>query len=305
MSEIESKEVSIPVIRQIKYIIFGEALHDYFSDGNRVAGGAPFNVAWGLRGLGHDVNFVSAVGDDGPGESLHHLIRKWNLDDSCLQVDASNPTGKVTVSLSEGEASYIIHEPCAWDFIKDSLLEATNLLYHGSLALRSPVSRASFEAIAERSKNAIRFFDVNLRAPHYTLDQVKQWMRNADWLKLNLDELKEITGLPKIDINDTGEILAQLKADFKIDNVLLTGGEQGAVIHGDQGCASKIPAPSPGQLIDTVGAGDGFTAMTLHGILNNYSLDRIIEMASSFAAKICQIRGATSEDSNFYQIKQI
>ena len=251
--------------------------------------------------MGHEVNLLSAVGDDQEGKSLRDLIRDWGLDDSGLQVDASHSTGSVIVSLSGGEAKYTIQKPCAWDFIDDVSLVASDLLYHGSLALRSPVSRSSFEAIAGRSGDAIRFFDINLRAPHYELEQVKQWMHGADWVKLNLDELKEITGLTEIDINNAKAILAQLKADFKIGNLLLTGGEQGAVIYGDQGYVAKIPAPSPGVMVDTVGAGDGFTAMTLNGILRNYSLDRIVHMASTFAAKICQIQGATIQDPNFYQ----
>ena len=265
-------------------------------------GGAPFNIAWGLRALGHDVTLVSAVGNDREGKSLRGLIRDWDMDDSGLQVNSMHPTGEVTVSLSGGEASYTIHEPRAWDFIEDPSLEASQVFYHGSLALRNPVSRSSFEAIAERSGNAIRFFDVNLRAPHYELYQVKQWMHGADWVKLNLDELQEVTDLPEIDISDAKEILAQFKTDFKIDNVLLTGGEQGAVIHGATEYVSKIPAPSPSPMIDTVGAGDGFTAMTLNGILNAYSLDQIIQKASAFAAKVCQIQGAISKDKNFYQI---
>ena len=303
MSEIKSAKVLVPVIKRIKYIVFGEVLYDCFPDGHQVAGGAPFNVAWGLRGLGHDVNFVSAIGDDDPGESLRNLVREWNLDDSCLQVNTLHPTGKVTVALSGGEATYTVHKSCAWDFIEDPLMEATHLLYHGSLALRNPVSRANFEALEKRSKDAIRFFDVNLRTPHYKLDQIKKWMRKTHWLKLNLDELEEITGLSGLDISNSEEILTQLKSDFEIDNILLTAGERGAVIHGSREYVSKIPSPSPHKLIDTVGAGDGFTAMTLHGILNNYSLDQIVEMASSFASKICQMQGATSKDPNFYQIK--
>lgn len=300
-SPASSTKVSNLVIKKVKHIIFGEVLYDCFPNGNKVAGGAPFNVAWGLRGLGHDATLLSAVGDDREGKSLRDLIRGWGLDDSGLQVDASYPTGKVIVSLFGGEAEYTIQKPCAWDCIEDASLEATDLLYHGSLALRSPFSGSSFEAIARRSGNAVRFFDINLRAPHYTLDQVKQWMHGADWVKLNLDELQEITGVDEIDINETKAILAQLKTDFEIGNLLLTGGKQGAVIYGDQGHVTMIPAPSPEKMIDTVGAGDGFTAMTLNGILKGYPLDRIVQMASDFAAKICQIQGATSQDPDFYQ----
>ena len=291
----------VSVIKKIKNIIFGEALYDCFPNGKKVAGGAPFNVAWGLSGFGHKVTLLSSVGNDREGESLRERILRWGLDDSGLQVNASHPTGKVIVSLSGGEAKYTIQKPCAWDFIDDASFSASELLYHGSLALRSPVSRSSFEAIVERSKGAIRFFDINLREPHYTLDHVKQWMHGASWVKLNLDELQELTGLSGITINDTREILAQLKADFEIGNLLLTGGEHGAVIYGEQGYIAKIPAPSPSPMIDTVGAGDGFTAMTLNGILRSYSLDRIIQIASSFAAKVCEIQGATIQNPDFYK----
>lgn len=301
LSSTQLIRASISVIKRIKHIIFGEALYDCFPNGNKVPGGAPFNVAWGLRGMDHDVTLMSAVGNDPSGKSLRDLILSWKLDDSCLQIHPDYPTGEVLVSLSNGEARYTIAQPCAWDFISTSSLEASQLLYHGSLALRSPVSRSSLEDLAERSKDAIRFFDINLRTPHYQLNQVKQWMQGADWVKLNLDELKEVTGVSEINLDKTEEILAKLRTEFAIGTLLLTGGEQGAVIYGAQGTFSRIPAPSPSTMVDTVGAGDGFTAMTLNGILKGYKLDKIIQMASSFAAKICQIQGATSQDQNFYR----
>ena len=47
--------------------IFGEVLYDHFPDGQRVLGGAPFNVAWHLQAFGQAPRFVSRVGHDAEG----------------------------------------------------------------------------------------------------------------------------------------------------------------------------------------------------------------------------------------------
>lgn len=290
------------VIKEKEYIIFGEVLYDCFPNGDKVPGGAPFNIAWGLRGFGYSPTLVSAVGNDNDGTELLEQIRSWGLDDSELQIDTAHQTGSVSVSLSDEEARYEIDAPRAWDFIRDNSLKAGHLLYHGSLALRSPASYETFTSLLKRSADAIRFFDVNLRPPHYTLESVKDLMRGVEWLKLNLDELQEITGRSEIKMENAAEVLEQLQADFGIGNILLTGGSQGAIIRGADELVAKIPAPSPGSVIDTVGAGDGFTVVTLRGILKGLPLKQIVDEASTFAAKICQMRGAISPDPEFYRI---
>ena len=117
--------------------IFGEVLFDHFPDGRRVLGGAPFNVAWHLQAFGESPLLVSRIGGDPEGETVAGAMSDWGLDRSGLQVDSRLPTGRVEVSIEDGEPHYDIVHPSAWDAIEPwEPAGRCSLLYHGTLALR-------------------------------------------------------------------------------------------------------------------------------------------------------------------------
>lgn len=297
----ESASLSGPVI------VFGEVLYDCLPGGDRILGGAPFNVAWGLRGLGQDPLLISAVGDDADGASITYRMRRWGLSTAGLQKDRVHATGEVWVTVENDEPSYEIRENSAWDFVEDKGWAATKLIYHGSLALRSQTARDCFEQIVKRSRSAPggiepkRFFDINLRPPFDSMDRVRQWVRGVDWLKLNIDELGALTGGDPVDFEDSTDVIESLREEYGVANVLLTGGSRGARISGELGEAVYSPAPRPIPFVDTVGAGDAFSAYTIQGILRGLPVDAIVEGASQFAAKVCGLQGATTNTENFYQ----
>jgi fructokinase len=298
----ESLEGTENQSKRAAVVVFGEVLFDCFPDGERVLGGAPFNVAWGLRGFGHSPVFISAVGDDADGQSIRSKMNAWSLPKDGLQRDSAHATGSVQVTIENDEPSYEICEDRAWDFIGDQGWEATEMIYHGLLGLRSERSRKTFEALVERSQ-AKRFFDINLRPPYDSEELIKQWIRGVDWLKLNIDELESLLGDP-VDFSDataTESAVNSLRAEYGIHNVLLTGGKQGARIFSEDQQAACIPAPNPDRFVDTVGAGDSFSAYTLHGILSGMPLQQIVREASLFAAKVCGMQGATTLNQEFYQ----
>lgn len=70
---------------QAALLVFGEVLFDAFTDGTRVLGGAPFNVAWALQGLGQKPAFVSAIGRDPAGEAIQERMGSWGLRRDGLQ----------------------------------------------------------------------------------------------------------------------------------------------------------------------------------------------------------------------------
>jgi len=291
---IETKSKSTSVL------VYGEVLFDSFPDGKRVLGGAPFNVAWGLQGLGQSPVLVSAVGADEDGLSIREKMAGWSMSTEGLQTDLDHATGVVEVTIENDEPSYEICEDRAWDFIQDEGWSATGLIYHGSLALRSERSRATFEALVERS-SAQRFFDINLRPPYDSMDLVKQWVRGVGWLKLNIDELESLLGGVTIDFEDSVDAVEKLRAEYDVHNVLLTGGSRGARIIGEVGEVACIPAPTPDPFVDTVGAGDSFSAYVLAGLLAGAPVDQIVNKASHFAAKVCGMQGATTTNGNFYR----
>ncbi|MDA0349382.1 MAG: carbohydrate kinase [Verrucomicrobia bacterium] len=279
-------------------IVFGEVLYDCFPDGKRVLGGAPFNVAWGLKGLGQDPLFVSAVGKDKDGESIRRQMENWGMNMTGLQTDPEHPTGKVEVTIEANEPSYEILENSAWDYVIDQGISTNGLIYHGLLSLRNERSHATLKAICKRS-SAQRFFDVNLRPPYDSMETVQPWLAGVDWLKLNLDELGELAGTP-VSFDDCKDAVNALRKQYDIQNVLLTAGSQGARIIGAIGEAACIPAPKPNPLVDTVGAGDSFSVYTIHGILTGIPLESLITRASKFASKVCGLQGATTDEVNFY-----
>ncbi len=295
----ESPETPAATAQPVPLIIFGEVLFDCFSSGQEVLGGAPFNVAWGLRGLGHPPSFLSAVGRDAKGRDILEKMKAWGMADAGLQL-SERATGEVRVTIESDEPQYEICQDRAWDFVEDKGWSATELIYHGSLALRSRQTRQTFEAIVQRS-SAKRFFDINLRPPYDDFALIKHWVQGVDWLKLNIDELGELVGEASIDFADAEPAIASLRSEYGVANVLLTGGRRGALISGAVGQAVCSPAPTPDPFVDTVGAGDAFSAYTIHGILRGLPVRQIVEEASHFAAKVCGLNGATSVDKSFYQ----
>ena len=98
--------------------VFGEVLFDHFPDGTRVLGGAPFNVAWHLQAFGQAPWFVSRVGADPEGAAVREAMRDWGMDTGGLQLDPRYPTGRVSVRFADGEPTYDIVRPCAYDAIE-------------------------------------------------------------------------------------------------------------------------------------------------------------------------------------------
>ncbi len=280
-------------------LIFGEVLFDSFADGGDILGGAPFNVAWNLRMLGADPLFVGAVGADELGQRVRAAMAGAGLDTRALQVTPGAPTGRVQVTLEGGEPSYDILPGQAYDEVRAEALEAVvpervPLLYHGSLALRSEPSRSACDWLARRSER--RFVDVNLRQPWYRPDTVLELIRGADYVKLNLDELRELADGP-----DDAARVAGLFANAGIRKaVILTSGAAGAGIHTRAGERAAAPAPDVADLQDPVGAGDAFASVVILGLLDGWMWADTLERALDFAARVCTLQGATTTDADFY-----
>jgi fructokinase len=276
-------------------VIFGEVLFDHFPDGSVVLGGAPFNVAWHLQAFGQRPVFVSRVGDDALARRIRDTMRDWGMDGIGLQKDSAHPTGTVDVSFAEGEPHYAIVEQRAWDFIREEILPPlpdAALLYHGSLALRNEVSRNTFRVLSERLQ-VPRFVDVNLRAPWWQAQAVRELVEGAAWLKLNAHELVELAS------GDTPAAAEALLQGYGLHVLILTRGAAGAELISAEKNISVAPQAAT-RIVDTVGAGDAFTSVILLGLLNGWSAESMLERAQAFASASVGVRGATVADPGFY-----
>ncbi len=279
-------------------VVFGEVLFDHFPDGQAVLGGAPFNVAWHLNAFGARPVLISRVGNDALGRRIREAMQSWGMDTAGLQLDSSHPTGTVEVTLDNDEPHYDIVERRAWDFIDaDKLppIKDAALLYHGSLALRNPVSCKALDTLHDRLAVPV-FVDVNLRAPWWTREQVERYIDGACWVKLNEDEL-DLLAPPGVDLEQRAATLQQACG---LELLITTRGAAGALAHTRSGRRLQIEPPPADKLVDTVGAGDAFAAVIILGLLHDWVLESTLQRAQAFASAIVGIRGATPGQREFY-----
>lgn len=280
-------------------VIFGEVLFDCFPDGNSVLGGAPFNVAWHLNAFGLSPLFVSSVGEDTLGEKVKTAMLDWSMDTSGLQLDAEHPTGSVDIKFENGEPQYTIVEHRAYDYIDSALLPSlseNSVLYHGSLALRNITSRKALSKLKQHNNGSI-FLDVNLRDPWWQKEFVLNLADDADWVKLNEDELLTL-GSGCDDIESQAQLFLET---HKLKGLVVTLGAKGAFALTDDGESAVVSPKLQIEVVDTVGAGDAFTSVLIFGLVNDWPLEKTMRKAQDFASLLVGQQGATVRDQSFYQ----
>ena len=282
----------------MKISSFGEVLWDDFPSG-KVLGGAPLNILIRLGGLGAECSIISRKGNDEYGEQLLSLIEAKNVAVDLIQTDNEHATSLVKVILqSDGSASYDIVYPCAWDKItvtEEALLRVaeSDAFVFGSLSTRDPVSRATLSELLPAAR--FRVLDVNLRKPHYEPERVLSLMRHADLIKLNDDELYELSAAFGSPYHSLEQNLRYLAGHTDTAHICITLGQHGAVYfrHG------KILAHHGFRvsIADSVGAGDSFLAGFLFQMLSGASPEDTLAFACAIGALNVTRHGAVPDIS--------
>jgi fructokinase len=278
--------------------IFGEVLFDRFDDGVEILGGAPFNVAWHLQAFQQAPLFISRIGQDQAGAKIQAAMQTWGISQAALQIDAEFPTGAVEISLNNGEPEYQILANQAYDFIDDQSLPSIDcaLLYHGSLAARQPVSGNALQNLINRHQGKV-FIDINLRKPWWNQTAVAELLTQANWVKLNHQELQQLQVA-----GDSLEAKMRLFIErYQLEVLVVTLGEQGAWAIDENGELLTVQPDSLQVVVDTVGAGDAFASVLLLGILKAWPLAVSLQRAQQFASALVGQRGATVSDLDLYQ----
>ncbi|MFG6486144.1 PfkB family carbohydrate kinase [Roseateles sp. BYS78W] len=284
-------------------VVLGEALVDEFHDGP-VAGGAPFNVARSLATLGAPTLFISRIGaDDANGRLVLDSARRYGLGEQGLQRDAARATGRVSVHEKAGGGhSFEIHADAAWDHLDAAAARTAlagaraSVLYFGSLAQRHVVSRAAIRALA-KTFTGLRFLDLNLRPGTDNALFAAESLMLADWVKVNDEELARLAVWFDAAGDEAAQI-ASLMARFALQRVVLTLGADGWRFYGPGGVLlADGPGVPQAHVVDTVGAGDSFTAMLLAGHSLGRDMTATLTLANQFASFICGQRGPLPGDA--------
>jgi len=276
----------------------GEVLWDVYPDAARF-GGAPANFACHAAALGADAVLISSVGVDELGDrALETLSRHW-VDSNCVARDSDHATGQVNVTLdATGRANYVFADNSAWDHLRwsesvESIARQADAVCFGTLAQRSRVSRDLIRRFVELTPaGTLRMFDVNLRQNFYDADVIDASLKLATAVKLNEEELPIVARLCGVmGVNARG-MLRGLVERYELWIAALTCGAEGALLMtADQ--ESRCPA-LPTTVVDTVGAGDAFTATLVMDCLHGVPLGEINQHANAVASFICSQAGAVA-----------
>jgi fructokinase len=280
----------------------GEVLWDLLLTGPQL-GGAPANFAYHAHALGAQAQVITRVGKDDYGREIIRRFHAMGLPETGVQVDETAPTGTAKVALSgDGLANFTIQENVAWDFIAVTdeavaVARRAHAICFGSLAQRCEVSRNTIQdLVAATPPDALRVFDINMRQQFYSRDVVDKSFRLANVLKLNDDELPRLANMFSL-TGSTKDQIGQLAQTFSLRLVALTRGANGSLLYqkmNDNNDVRWSDCPSrPVKVVDTVGAGDSFTAAMVLGLLRKMDLDEINTIANEVARYVCSQPGAT------------
>ena len=285
-----------------KITAFGEILFDIYAN-SKSLGGAPLNFIYHINKLTGSGKIISRVGNDELGEeATNFLISKGLLTDA-IQIDNEHETGAANITLDEnGVPTFNIEQDRAYDFInidEDNgveILKEVDCLYFGTLAQRNDVSRKSLQSLLNKPRKY--FCDVNIRQKFYTREILSDSLNAATAVKLNLNELKLLNDLFLEEPFDVQVASKKLMNNFKIELLAVTKGTDGsALFRNDEVDEYK---PTNNDVVDTVGAGDAFAAISCIGYLQKWNLRKINKLANEFASQICLINGALPKDDKIY-----
>lgn len=285
----------------------GELLWDLLPSG-AVLGGAPANFTVMAGRLGSHAAILSRIGRDDLGRQAISVLDPLPADTEYLQIDPAHETGRVTVELQDGQPSYVIHEPAAWDFMELNddwvrLAERADAICFGSLAQRALESRQTIQTLAAQAcSTCLRVFDVNLRAPFYSSEVLQESLELATVMKLNDAEMPVVLGslgLPTREAADPAALrlgAQRVLGEFPtLKLVAVTRGGSGSLLvtreawHEHPGIPTKVA--------DTIGAGDAFTAALTHYLLRGAGLDAkglatVNEAGNRWGAWVASQKGA-------------
>ena len=261
-------------------------------------GGAETNVAIGLSRLGYKTGWISKVGNDEFGKAVVAFIKGEGVDVSQVKVDLKRPTGvyfkelrragdvRVHYYRKDSAASGLSPEDLDEDYIAGSkFLHITGI----TPALSDSCSSTILEAIKLAKKNGVQVvFDPNLRKKLWGEEKARQVL-------LELASLADIV-LPGI---DEGKFMFNETDPQKIADCYINNGANKVVVKlGAEGAAyftketyGVIPGYLVEQVVDPVGAGDGFAAGLLSGLLSGLSLPDAVKRGNAVGALVTMVEG--------------
>lgn len=267
----------------------------------RRAAGAELNVAIGLSRLGLKSGWVSRLGNDSFGRFILATLDRENVNREAVTIDSNLPTGFQLKSKTENgtdpKVEYFRKGSAAshlstTDFDENYFGRARHLHLSGVAAALSPTSYqlSAHAAHWMRTQGKTISFDPNLRPTLWDAEQIMVSQLNklafaADWVLPGLKEGLILTG------HSQPEAIADFYLNAGVKVVIIKTGENGAYYKTSSDQQGVVPAVCVKNVVDTVGAGDGFAVGVISALLEDESFHDAVCRGNFIGARAIQVIG--------------
>jgi len=280
-------------------VCLGEALIDFVAAESgvsvgeasgflRAPGGAPANVAVGVARMGRSSAFLGKVGDDPFGRFLESTFASAGVDTGGMVFDPVHRTGLAFVSLAaNGERDFCFFRNPSADMtyapaeLDRARIQAGRIFHYGSITLiDQPAQTTTLAAIeTARAAGLLLSYDPNLRPPLWpslaeARTRILETVSYADVVKLNEEELVFLMTaddnfpVESVSTEECRTLAQNFQRQYHPRLLAVTRGPKGS--HVRWGEDNSLDAPGlPVKAVDTTGAGDGFVAALLCGLLEH------------------------------------
>lgn len=284
----------------------GEILYDIYPDEKRL-GGAPFNFIYHIWKFLGKANFISSVGEDENGKEIFYQLSEIGFPTSHIAIDRRHPTGTVNVTLDLNLSprfemcGYNCFDYFVLDYQSTKLIEEeTDILYFGTFSQRNKTARRTIQSTF--GKKLKYFCDLNLRHEFFTREMITESLTTSNVVKINNSELETIKTCFGLS-SDNDSAIREIIDRFGIDLLSITMGADGAII--SDGKQINFYKSKSAKVIDTLGAGDAYSAILCLGHLFKMQLYEINKIANEFALDVCMSYGALPDNSVYEKYKPI
>ncbi|GEN45989.1 sugar kinase [Alkalibacillus haloalkaliphilus] len=264
----------------------------------RKVGGAEFNVAIGLARLGVSPTWISRLGKDEFGRYIYNFARGEGIDVSEVELVNGYSTSlnfKEIFNNGSSNTYYYRHESPTQELTADRLNEelfknAKVLHVTGVFPAMSDQNIKTVERAINLAKlNGVKIsMDPNIRLKLWSEEKARQtltrWMKDVDFLLTGLDEAELLFGTSSV------EEVIEVAERYEISHLFIKDGSEGSKLW-TNGNLYEQPALKGINAVDTVGAGDGFDAAALYGLVNNWSAEETLKLANTVGAMVVEVYG--------------
>jgi len=289
---------------------------------SKYLGGSAANIAVGLARLGHHCGLISRAGDDGHGRFLRRYLEESGVDTRFVAVVPRYRTGLAFAALFPPQDSHVLfyRDPCAdtqvelSDLDLETVLNARMLVVTGTALAKSPLREVVLHLLRGRHRRgALNVMDIDYRPGLWASDTerlvyydiagrlchvlignevevafLSAAVREAGGVEVPAAERAAVAGAKAAGVEEL-DAMARVLVEAGTSQVVVKLGADGAMVVTPEG---RIQKPGfPVDVVNTLGAGDGFAAGYCAGLLRGWPLERCLEYGNATGAIVVSRHG--------------